>query len=282
MRKVTRSLIVVLFASGCAGRASVAPAADVVAVLGVPEEILPIERQLTHAATTRVGATVVTTGTLDGRSVVVARSGVGKVNAAMAASLVIDHFHPTALIFSGTAGAVDPSLEPGDVVIGTRVAQHDIGRVTGDGFVRRPTRDTVSGQANPMFFDAPDALLAAARRAAATLTLPAVRRGAGQTPPHVREGVIVTGDVFVADALKRDDLRVFGATAVEMEGAAMVQVCRQFATPCLVVRGITDSANATAQVNYQEYLKPASENAAAVTRATMATFRPGNNVPPEH
>jgi adenosylhomocysteine nucleosidase len=263
------ALIVVPLVSACAGRASVGPANDVVAVLGVPEEIVPIERQLTNSATTRVGSTVVTSGTLAGRAVVVARSGVGKVNAAMAASLVIEHFHPVALIFSGTAGAVDPSLEPGDVVIGTRVAQHDIGRVTGEGFVRRPTRDSVSGQPNPMFFDAPEALLAAARRAAADLTLPAVQRGTGQAPPHVREGVIVTGDVFVADALKRDELRQFGATAVEMEGAAMVQVCRQFATPCLVIRGITDSANAAAQVKYQEYLKPASENAAEVTIATL-------------
>jgi len=263
------ALIVVPLVSACAGRAAVAPASDVVAVLGVPEEIVPIERQLTHPAATRIGSTVVTTGTLDGRAVVVARSGVCKVNAAMAAALVIDHFHPVALIFSGTAGAVDPSLEPGDVVIGTRVAQHDIGRVTADGFVRRPTRDNVSGQANPMFFDAPDTLLAAARRAVAQITLPAVQRGTERTPPHVREGVIVTGDVFVADALKRDDLRMFGATAVEMEGAAMVQVCRQFATPCLVIRGITDSANAAAQVKYQEYLKPASENAAEVTIATL-------------
>jgi|SRR5215471_5907059 len=249
---------------------ALAQTSAVVAVLGVPEEIAPIERQLSNASTERIGSTVVTIGELGGHRVVVGRSGIGKVNAAMAAAILIERFHPVAMVFSGTAGAVDPSLEPGDVVIGVRVAQHDIGRMTGDGFIRRPTRDSVSGEPNPMFFDAPEALVAAARRAASELVLPAVQRNGSPAQPHTREGVIVTGDVFVADALKRDDLRAFGATAVEMEGAAMVQVCRQFSTPCLVVRGITDSANASAQVNYQEWLKPASENAAAITVATIA------------
>ena len=245
----------------------------VVAVLGVPEEIAPIERRLSGPTTERIGSTILTIGELDGRRVVVGRSGIGKVNAAAASTLILDRFHPLALIFSGTAGAVDPSLNAGDVVIGAKVAQHDIGRIAGGALVRRPTRDSVSGEANPMFFDAPESLLAAARRAVTDLTLPPVRRDGANQQPRVLEGIIVTGDVFVADALKRDDLRAFGATAVEMEGAAMVQVCRQFATPCLVVRGITDSANAAAQVNYQEYLKPASENAATVVLATLRLVR---------
>jgi adenosylhomocysteine nucleosidase len=242
------------------------------AVLGVPEEIAPIERRLADTQSERIGSTVVTIGALEGRRVVAARSGIGKVNAAVATTVVIEHFHPDAIVFSGTAGAIDPALSPGDVVIGTKVAQHDIGRATGDGFIRRPTRDSVTGEPNPMFFDAPDRLLAAARRAASEVTLPFVQRPGGQQRPRVQEGVIVTGDMFVADQARRDDLRAFGATAVEMEGAAMVQVCRQFSTPCLVVRGITDSANASAQVNYQEYLKPASENAAAITAAIIARF----------
>ena len=267
-RRRLPGLLAIALVAACANL--LAQAGATVAVLGVPEEIAPIERQLSNARTERIGSTVVTIGELGGHRVGVGRSGIGKVNAAMAASILIEHFHPVAMVFSGTAGAVDPSLEPGDVVIGVRVAQHDIGRITNEGLVRRPTRDSVSGEPNPMFFDAPEALLAAARHAASELVLPAVQRNGTRAQPHTREGVIVTGDVFVADALKRDDLRAFGATAVEMEGAAMVQVCRQFSTPCLVVRGITDSANGSAQVNYQEWLKPASENAAAVAIATIA------------
>lgn len=268
LKAITRAALCACLLAGIATPAAQPASTGVVAVLGVPEEIAPLERRLAQSVTERIGSTIVTIGELDGRRVVAGRSGIGKVNAAIAATLILDHFHPAALLFSGTAGAVDPALNAGDVVIGVKVAQHDIGRIAGGALVRRPTRDSVTGEPNPMFFEAPEPLLAAARQAVASLTLPPLHRDGRR--PRVVEGVIVTGDVFVADALKRDDLRAFGATAVEMEGAAMVQVCRQFATPCLVVRGITDSANASAQVNYQEYLKPASENAAAIVAAAIS------------
>lgn len=241
-----------------------------VAVLGVPEEIAPLEQRLAERETQRIGATTIVTGTLDGRRVVIGRSGIGKVNAATAATIVLDRFRPSALMFSGTAGALDPTLGPCDVVIATRVAQHDIGRLTAEGFVRRPTRDSVTGEPNPMFFEAPDALLTAARAAATAVTFPPAPLPNGTRQPRVHEAAIISGDVFVADPKQRDDLRAFGGAAVEMEGAAMVQVCRQFATPCLVVRGITDAADGSATLNYQTYLKPASENAATIVAATIA------------
>ena len=244
----------------------------VFAALGVPEEIAPLERRLANPETQRLGSTVVTIGMLDGQRVVVGRSGIGKVNAASATALLLERFHPLALIFSGTAGALDPTLGPGDVVIATRVAQHDIGRVTTDGFIRRPTRDSVTGEPNPLFFETPAALLAAARAAVADVKLPLAPLSSGSRQPRVREGVVVTGDLFVADPIRKNELREFGGSAVEMEGAAMVQVCHQFSTPCLVVRSITDAADGSAVLSYQTYLKPASENAAAVTAATIARF----------
>ena len=88
--------------------------------------------------------------------------------------------------------------------------------------------------------------------------------------PRVLEGVIVTGDVFVTDPVRRDELRsVLGATAVEMEGAAVVQTCRQFAVPCLVVRGITDRADTEASSDYRQFIGVASQNAAAVVTAII-------------
>jgi adenosylhomocysteine nucleosidase len=239
-------------------------------VLGVPEEIAPLERRLTNPETQRLGSTVVTLGTLEGQRVFVGRSGIGKVNAAAATALLLERFHPAALIFSGTAGALDPALGPGDVVIATKVAQHDIGRVTADGFVRRPTRDSVTGEPNPLFFEAPPGLLAAARAAVNDVKLPLAPVANGTRQPRVLEGVVVTGDLFVADPSRKNELRAFGGSAVEMEGAAMIQVCRQFSTPCLVVRSITDAADGSAVLSYQTYLKPASENAVAVTAATIA------------
>src|SRR4051794_23725867 len=103
MRTPSRWLVVLLLGS-VAIRQPAAQSSALFAVLGVPEEIAPIERQLANPTTSRIGATMVTSGTLAGRPVIAARSGIGKVNAATAAALVIDHFHPMALLFSGTAG----------------------------------------------------------------------------------------------------------------------------------------------------------------------------------
>jgi len=224
------------------------------AVLGVPEEIAPIERRLTDPETQRIGSTVVTTGSIDGRRIVVGRSGIGKVNAAAATTVLIDRFRPAALIFSGTAGALDPALGPGDVVIATKVAQHDIGRVTPDGFMRRPTRDSVTGEPNPLFLDAPPELLAAARAAVADVKLPPAPMATGTRQPRVHEGVIVTGDVFVADPIRKRELREFGGSAVEMEGAAIAQVCYEYGVPCAIVRTISDTADAHAPASFVTFL----------------------------
>ena len=113
-------------------------------------------------------------------------------------------------------------------------------------------------------------LLMTARRSIQTVTLPSMKTPDGERVPRVLEGVIVTGDVFVTDPVRRDELRsVLGATAVEMEGAAVVQTCRQFAVPCLVVRGITDRADTEASSDYRQFIGVASENAAVVVAAII-------------
>ena len=97
---------------------------SVVGVLGIAAEIAPIEKRLEDSREITVQGTCSAKGTLDGRRVVVGRSGAGKVNAAIITTLLIGQFKPSAILFSGTAGAVDPALFPGDVVIGKTVAQH--------------------------------------------------------------------------------------------------------------------------------------------------------------
>src|SRR5215471_6207045 len=136
------------------------------AVIGIPTEVAPIEARLKDPAITRIQEVVFTSGTIDGTPIVAARAGVGKVNAAVAATLLIDHFSPSAVLFTGTAGAVDPELNPGDVVIGTAIGYHDFGDLTPSGLVRSPTRNAGTGRLDPSFFPADPALLAAARRAA--------------------------------------------------------------------------------------------------------------------
>ena len=90
-----------------------------VAVIGITREIAPVEARLQSPTVERIRDVVFTSGAIDGVPIMTARVGVGKVNAAEATTLLLDHFMPAAVIFSGTAGAVDPDLNPGDVVVGT-------------------------------------------------------------------------------------------------------------------------------------------------------------------
>jgi adenosylhomocysteine nucleosidase len=263
VRLVTFALLVVLVPAA-------ALAQSIVGVLGIPSEIGPIERRLVNSTEQTVKGHVFRLGTIGGQRVVVGRTAAGKVNAAIVATLLIDRFNPSALFFSGTAGGLDPALHAGDIVIGASVAQHDVGMQRPDGIVRRGPRDTVTGELHPLLAPAPDALLAAARRSMPRMTLAPMKTTAGVRVPRIVEGVIVTGDVFLADAGRGEEIRKnLGAAAVEMEGGAMVQTCRQFAVPCLVVRSITDRADAQAAEGYKEFIAAASENAAALVTAII-------------
>jgi len=261
------SLLLVIFTRG-------AQAQSMVGVLGIAREVAPIEARLQGSREVAVRGYVFRVGTLSGRPVVVGRTAAGKVNAAIVATILIGQFNPSALFFSGTAGAIDQSLRPGDVVIGTGVVQHDVGLLTPAGIQRRGLRNSVTGEMDPLVVLAPDTLLASARRAVSGLTLPPIESEEGKRQPRIVEGLIVTGDVFMADAARRDEIRSsFGASAVEMEGAAMVQACRQFDVPCLVVRSITDRADGEARTNYTQFIAAASENAGAVVAAIIARLQ---------
>ena len=254
--------------------AASARAQSIVGVLGIDREVGPIEARLQDSREVALRGYVFRVGTLNGRQVVVGRSAPGKVNAAIAATLLIGHFNPAALIFSGTAGAIDQALYPGDVVIGTGVVQHDVGVLIGGGIQRRGIRNIVTGEIDPLIVPAPEALLAAARRAVEGLTLKRIESPEGTRVPRIIEGVIVTGDAFLSDPAKRDEMRSsLSASAVEMEGGAMVQACRQFSIPCLVVRSITDRADGEATANYKQFIASASENAAALVAAIIAKLQ---------
>jgi len=251
-----------------------------IGVLGITREIAPIETRLQDSREVVVQGYVFRAGTINGRQVVVGRAGSGKVNASIIATLLIHHFNPSTVLFSGTAGAVDPGLRPGDVVIGATVVQYDAGVQTQQGIMPRGMRNAVTGQLDPLHVPTPETLMDVARRSAQGLKLPAIKAQEGDRIPRIVEGVIATGDVFLSDAGRREELRSsLGATAIEMEGAAVIQTCRQFNVSCLVIRSVTDQADAQALNNYQQFLSVASENAAALVAAIITTLDVGLDKP---
>jgi len=238
--------------------------------MGITSEIAPIEMRMLNAEQTQIQGVVFTEGNIEGARVVTARSGAGKVNAAITATLLLDHFSPSAVVFTGTAGAIDSELNPGDVVIATAVGYHEFGDITTNGFVRSPTRNAATGRLDPVFFPADPALLAAARRAASSVKPSAAGITDGSAARRIREGVIITGDAFVANPSRRQDLRrELNASAVEMEGAAVAQVCARFGVPAIIIRSITDHADGGAEDSYTRFVGLASRNAAELAVATV-------------
>jgi adenosylhomocysteine nucleosidase len=204
-------------------------------------------------------------GRMGAETVALAWTGVGKVNAAMTTTLLLEHFHPTRVIFTGIAGGVDPNLEPGDIVIAKQTAYHDMGTLWSQGIEYGGVKSRMTGEPNPVFFPADPVLLAAAEEAAKSMAFGSVGLRTGQRPPRVVIGTVVTGDVFVAAKEKSAELaQELGASAVEMEGAAVAQLCYQRGIGCLVIRSISDKADRSAVMDKQLFYAMAAKNSAGL------------------
>jgi adenosylhomocysteine nucleosidase len=229
------------------------------------KEIIMLEEQLTDKHQQQIEGMRFVTGRLHGKPVVVAWTGIGKVNAAMTTTLLIEHFSPTRVIFSGIAGGVNPKLAPGDIVIAAETAHHDMGILGEDGFYNRGVINPLDGIRNPVYLLADENLLKLAEKAAEQVELEKIKTTVGERSPRIIKGVVVTGDVFVASLEKGAELREkLNADAVEMEGAAVAQICYQRQIPHLVVRSISDKADATARVDSMLFQEMAAKNSAAL------------------
>jgi len=236
----------------------------VTAVLGAMTlEVETLGQELTDKQERSIQGIRFTTGSLKDRRVVLAHSGIGKVNAAVAATLLVEQFQPTHILFTGIAGGLNPDLRPGDVVIGAHTAYYDYGEWTPEEFRVGRTVDPFTGKPNPLFFPADAGLLGVAEKVAADLKLAPVKTATGERTPRVVTGVIVTGDAFVASPAKQEALRKeFKADATEMEGAAVAQICWQRRVPCLILRSLSDSAGTKAPEDERLFESSAAKNAA--------------------
>lgn len=201
------------------------------------EEIERIEERLVDETVTEKAGIRFKEGLFCGKPVVLCKSGVGKVNAAVCTQLLIDRFAVDAIIFTGVAGALDPSLDIGDIVISTDCQQHDMD-ASPLGFARGtiPFADTSVFAADP-------ALVALAADASAALAQ-------GRT----LQGRVLSGDQFIAD---RDTVKLLheqlGGACTEMEGSAVAQVCAMNGVPFVVIRSMSDKADGSAHANFSEF-----------------------------
>lgn len=257
--------------------------ASPVAILGAfDEEVAILEAQLANPKAHTIEGMQFLTGTLNEQNVVIARTGVAKVNAAMTATLIIEHFRPNRVIFTGVAGGLNPDLQLGDIVIAEKTAQHDLGRLESAEIENMGVRNPINGKRNPVFFPADPELLQIAESALENLELSSFQTPQGERLPRIIKGTVVTGDVFVAfDAKKAALYENFGADAVEMEGAAVAQICWQQNVSCLVVRSLSDNAGANASEDFQKYYKIAARNSAALVTRIISQLPSEQSLQPD-
>lgn len=247
-------------------------AAPVTGILGAMTlEVSILTEALENPVQRTIEKSKFTSGELNGRHVVIAKMGIGKVNAAIGATLLLEHFKPSEVLVSGISGGINPDLGPGDIVFAEKTAHHDFGDLTPQGLQPEGVRNPFTGQRSPLFFPADSRLLALAAASALRVKLEPLKTSGGERAPKIIKGVVVTGDVFVADPDKKAALRkMFGADAVEMEGAAVAQVCHQQGVPWLVIRSISDMADANAVKDAVSFRSMAAANSAKLVRDILA------------
>jgi adenosylhomocysteine nucleosidase len=192
------------------------------------------------------------TGTLAGKQVVVCKSGVGKVYAAMNTQWLIQHFNPSAVLFTGVAGALNPYYDVGDVVLAQDCVQYDMD-ARGLGFSIGTIPYT-----QLRFFDCDATLLQLAQ--------------ATSTGHKLHVGRILTGDRFVTheQSAYLEELKLeLGGDAVEMEGAAVAQVCTIHQIPFLIIRTISDKANADSPVDFPKFLPVVAVNSFSIVSEVL-------------
>ncbi len=220
-----------------------------IAVIGAMEEEVELLRAtLENATTETIANSEYTQGTYKDKDVILLKSGIGKVNAAMSTTILLEKYQPDVVINTGSAGGYDENLDVGAIVISDEVRHHDVD-ATIFGYEMGQVPQMPAG------FKADARLMEVAEQAVAEV-------GEHQSAT----GLITTGDSFMNDPVRVEKVRGYFPTmkAVEMEAAAVAQVCYQFATPFVVIRALSDIAGKQSDISFDEFLPIAAKHSTQV------------------
>jgi len=234
-----------------------------------PEELQALRDRL-HVASgpASFGPTRVWTGSHDGAEIALAQAGIGKVNAAAAATILLAQFQARALIFSGVAGGLNPRFGVGHVLLGARLAIHDYGVVSQGRFT--PTASGVIPLGAPTLTELSP--VAPEVRADLERLKDAV---AGRLDAPVALGAITTADYFLNCADTRDELHArLGADAIDMESGAVAQIAEEWDRPLYVIRTLSDRAGEDSHIDYPRLAAMAAANSALCVEALLAILAP--------
>lgn len=218
-----------------------------IAVIGaMEEEVIILRNQLENKKTEIIANSEFSSGTYGGKDVVLLKSGIGKVNAAMSTTILIERYHPDLIINTGSAGGLNPELNVGDLVISDDVCHHDVdATVFGYAYGQVPQM--------PAAYQADERLIQVAEEAARSLE-----------GIQVKIGRIASGDSFMSDPDRVQMVaeKFPGLQAVEMEAAAIAQVAYQYGLPFVIIRALSDIAGKESDLSFEQFLQTAALNSA--------------------
>lgn len=230
-------------------------------------ELALIKQDMQVEATDTINSRIFDIGTINEIPCVCVKAGIGKVNAAITAQLLIHKYDVAAIIFTGVAGGIDPLLDIGDIVISKKVVHHDYGQIVLDTFVPWDT----------MGFAADSSLVAIAVKAAGRAEFEEVPKKICKETGHYPQatvGTIATGDQFISSEEKRKWIEaIFHAACVEMEGAAVAQVCAVNNIPFVIIRSLSDLANENADVEFELFAEYAAQNSNLIVREMLKIMK---------
>jgi adenosylhomocysteine/aminodeoxyfutalosine nucleosidase len=208
-----------------------------IAIMGaMPEEIEPLLKKVENVKKIEYANNSYYEATYKGKELVIAYSKIGKVFSTLTASTLIEKFGCTKLLFSGVAGAINPELHIGDLIIADKLCQHDLDiSIFGHAYGFVPE--------GAVFVESDKELREVAKKVAKANELKLI------------EGTIATGDQFVASNERKEFIvEHFQADALEMEGASVAVVCDALNVPFFILRAISDTANDDAGVDFDEFM----------------------------
>lgn len=218
------------------------------------EEVASLKEMMDEVTIYRAAGMEFYQGKLQDRDVVIVRSGIGKVNAAICSQILADQYHVTGIINTGIAGSLRNEINIGDIVLSKDTVQHDMD-ATGFGY---PVG--VIPQMDNSVFEGDRRMIDAAEKCC--------RESIPEIGVHV--GRIVSGDQFVSDKAKKAWLtETFGGYCTEMEGAAIAQAAYLNGIPFLIIRAISDKADDSAIMNYEEFEAKAIEHSVKLVTALV-------------
>ncbi len=233
----------------------------------MPSEIRLIQAQIKRPKTGRLACFPFVTGELRGRRVVTTVTGVGVTNAAMVTALFVHAFRPAEVVVSGTGSRFNPRIRTGDTVISTKTIHHAAGSLTDQGMIYRKVRGPLAGRMTHWCYRPDSRLLRLARAAIAGYAAAPVTVKGETYQPGVLTGVVTASDLFGVSAAKIADMKAkLNPDIMEMESAAIAQVCTQLGIPHIVFRA---GSNRTQSDPGNDYRKLGQTAAAAAARWTV-------------